>query len=162
MASEIAWALGEATDAAHFETQAQASSAAFVHAYLRVSNDTGAPTFADGSLTQQAANALALDLALSGELGGAVLPLDDGQLQASASAMAAAMDEAQNHSITGIFGQAALFPALSGSGHAARAAAANVACDYPSFCNEIRSGNATTIWERFDGSQSQNHVRVRA
>ena len=161
MASEIAWALGKATDAAVFETRAQASSTAFVDAYWRVSNVTGAPTFADGSLTQQAANALALDLALPGELGGAVLPLDDGQRQASVSAMVTAMDEAQNHSIAGIHGQAALYPALSGSGHAARAAAANIACDYPSFCNEIRSGNATTLWEKFDGTASHNHVCVR-
>eukprot|EP00937_MAST-01D_sp_MAST-1D-sp2_P002214 g2214.t1 len=158
MASEIAWALDEAADAAQFERRAQASSAAFVAAYWRVSNATGKPTFADGSLTQQAANALALDLALPGELGGATLPLDDGQRRASASALAAAMDEAQNHSIAGINGQAALFRALSGSGHAARAAAANVACDYPSFCNEIRSGNATTLWEKFDGTASHNHI----
>ena len=49
-------------------------------------------------------------------------------------------------------------PALSASGHAARALAANVACTYPSFCDEIVNGNATTLWETFDGKMSRNHI----
>ena len=170
MVASIAAALGEDADAAAYAASAQASSRAFVTAYLRnASDDRGvsagvaATTFADGALTQQAANALALDLfggdQHAGSGRGAANPA---QLAQAVAAMADAMDAAANHSIAGIIGQAALYPALSAAGHSARALAANVACTAPSFCDEIVNHNATTLWEKFDGKRvSHNHIMVR-
>ena len=155
MVAEIAAALGgaRAADAERYAARAQHARGVFVQAFLRGGGSN--LTFADGSLSQQAANALALD----------VLPNGEGETtaarQAATAAMARAMDTAGNHSIAGINGQAVLFPQLSRAGHAARALAANVAVDYPSFGHEIAQG-ATTLWEVFtditDNRDSLNHI----
>jgi len=165
---DIATALGHEADAAEYASMAKRSAAAFVQAYLR-SDEEGRATFADGSLTQQSAIALALDLFPSGE-GEMVALLTAEQRVAVEAALHRSVVLADNHSLSGIIGQAPLFPALSRTrtkpldastlSHAALAARMNTQTTFPSFGYEPLQG-ATTLWEQFGGGGTHNHI-VRA
>ena len=156
-AAQIAATLGYADDAQAYAERARVSGEAFVGAYFRRLKQSSAFSFADDSLTAQAANALGLDL-FGTNNSGSEATLSPAQQQQAVTSMVSALDAAANHSIAGIIGQAALYPVLSDFGHVGRALAANVVCTYPSFCDEIENHNATTLWETFDGSISHNHI----
>lgn len=174
---DIAAALGHEDDATHYAAMAKRSAAAFVQAYLRQDAD-GRDTFADGALTQMSAIALALDLFPKG--GGAMAALITPEKRAAVEAsLYRAVVLAGNHSLSGIIGQAPLFPVMSrastkpppttdaaaGGGAsslslAALAARINTQTTFPSFGFEVLQG-ATTLWEMFDGGGTHNHIMVR-
>ena len=143
-AAQIAATLGYADDAQAYAERARVSGEAFVGAYFRRLKQSSAFSFADDSLTAQAANALGLDL-FGTNNSGSEATLSPAQQQQAVTSMVSALDAAANHSIAGIIGQAALYPVLSDFGHVGRALAANVVCTYPSFCDEIENHNATCL-----------------
>lgn len=162
---EIATALGHTDDAARFAADAARAASAFVGAYFRGPSGRGG-TFGDGSLTQTAANALALDLfpkeaGVDGHEG----PLSPEQRQAAVSALVDAVMAAGNHSDVGIISYSALFPVLSAAAAPpdtqvqpnVLALEINLKRDYPSFGDELAQ-NATTLWENFDGTGTHNHI----
>ena len=175
---DIATALGHEDDAAEYAAMATRSAAAFVRAYLRLDAE-GRDTFADGSLTQMSAIALALDLFPKD--GGAMTALITPEQRAAVEAsLYRAVVLAGNHSLSGIIGQAPLFPALSrastkpptgaGAGAAAGASSSssslslaalaariNTQTTFPSFGYEAAQG-ATTLWEMFSGGGTHNHI----
>ena len=108
---DIAGALGQQDDAAEYMAMAKRSAAAFVQAYLRLDADRRI-TFADGSLTQMSSIALALDLFPKdgGPLSALIAPE---QRAAIESSLYRAVVQAEAHSLSGIIGQAPLFPTLS-------------------------------------------------
>ena len=158
---DIATALGRADDASEYKAMAKRSAAAFLAAYLRADAE-GRPTFADGALTQMSAISLGLDLFSDG--GEHTLSLEPGVRTAVQEALSRAVVRAGYHSLSGIIGQAPLFPVLSRASwsskppSAARASSTsqpslaalalqiNVKETYPSFGYEIANG-ATTLWE---------------
>ena len=165
---DIATALGHEDDATHYEAMAKRSATAFVHAYLREDED-GRETFADGALTQMSAIALALDLFPKdrGAMGALITPETRTAVEA---ALYRAVVQADYHSLSGIIGQAPLFPAMSRASTrppptanasslslAALAARINTQTTFPSFGFEAKNG-ATTLWEMFGGGGTHNHI----
>ena len=164
---DIAAALGHADDASRYQASAVKSGTLFVQAYYRQNPDDGTYTFSDGSLTGQAANALALELfpeddAVYGGLLTAV------QRVAAVAALHSFVVGANGHSVTGIIGQRALYPVLSatstkpnaatgGSSGSQLALAMMTKTDAPSVGDEISQG-ATTLWEEYDGGGTHNHI----
>lgn len=176
---DIATALGHTNDAARFAADEARSTAAFVVSYFRsrvctahqgLGKDTGdddagcglaqpdsittgttGGTFGDGSLTQMAANALALQLFPDADspesmnslenVRSSPNPLSPEQRQAAIAALVDAVITAGNHSDAGIISFSALFPVMSSAIPEPEAQvhpntlalAMNLKRDYPSF-----------------------------
>lgn len=184
---DIANALGKPDDVVMYTAMAQQSADAFLQAYYRTDTE-GRYTFADGSLTQMSALALALDLfpffpppppqaeepalsPLQSSSGQPGIGMSTAQRAAANEALRRSVVHANNHSIAGIIGQAPLFPALSRASAVSTARAdestglslAALALEMNLQTTYPSFGHealqgATTLWEQFTGGGTHNHI----
>jgi len=140
--AKTAKVLGKSADADKYSAWFGSIRKAFATAYLA----------ADGTILSntQTAYALAMRFGL----------LDDAARKQAASRLAADVDS-RKHLSTGFLGVAHLLPALTAAGRTDAAYQLLNNQDYPSWGYQIKMG-ATTIWERWDGIQTDGHFQTPA